>query len=370
MSYDIKRRSLFRFGIAAGLGSAIGQAAAFDLDDPLILRAREEAKRGKFRIMVSSPKQESGHELIMAAFHQRVQFETDWEWLPLTSPVSGPRVVELAKTGAELPSAIGGYGYNTYEPTIGRNDLAMAVDWVAEYGHLFPSVRLATEGIPQRYSATVLRQWDVIYTWAFNTSMMSRESLPANIEELGDRKWRSSYVISNVNSSPLEIWGLQYDEKYVIATLDALLSNRPRFKAGPPAAVGAVAAGEVPIALCGYTALAEAMRQKGAPIDWSPIGGQVFVQPLFVFMLKDAPLPNLGKLFLAWLCSEGRELQEEAESLSMWGDRKSATMSRLLEVDADVRAVSVGDDEMLDRMLELDHRLMERIAGVTGKAHT
>ncbi len=85
-----------------------------------------------------------------------------------------------------------------------------------------------------------------------------------------------------------------------------------------------MASGEIPVALCGYTALAESLKAKGAPIDWVVLD-KLPLQPLLDFMLKGAPQPTLGKLFLAWLVTEGRSIQEKAEYLSLYSNPASPT---------------------------------------------
>src|SRR5690606_13188612 len=113
-----------------------------------------------------------------------------------------------------------------------------------------------------------------------------------------------------------------------------LVANQPRFKPGQPAVVGAIVTGEAAVGVGGYTALADAQKAKGAPVDWKVLPA-LPVQPLYSFMLKGAPQPNLGKLFLAWLSTEGLELQEKEEFLSLYRNKESVTTKRIHEMNPD-----------------------------------
>lgn len=145
-----------------------------------------------------------------------------------------------------------------------------------------------------------------------------------------------------------------------------LVDNQPRFKAGPPAVVGAVVSGEVPVALAGYTALAEAQKQIGAPVDWVALD-DLPIQPLFVFMLKDAPQPTLGKLFLAWLVTEGLPLQKDAEKLSLFANSNSGTTQKILQQKPNVRVLEIRSDEDRELVNRAEREAMKVISGATGK---
>jgi iron(III) transport system substrate-binding protein len=141
-----------------------------------------------------------------------------------------------------------------------------------------------------------------------------------------------------------------------------LVANSPRFKPGPPAVVGAISNGEVAVGVSGYTALAEAQKQKGAPIDWVPLEDMP-VGPLLDFMLKGAPQPNLGKLFLAWLVTEGAELQEKVEFLSLQSDPDSATAKKVKALRPGVNVIEARTDDELKLVDRAKGEIMRVFAG-------
>lgn len=362
-----RREVVFTAGaIAAGM--LLPNAAAFAADNPqIIAKAKEEAGQGKFLIMVSSPKGEKEQRVLMDAFQKRFGIKVDWEWLPLTSGVSGPRMVEQAKNGVRMPSAIGGYPYTLYDSWIVKNGLDVQVDWVGEFGSMFPDIKTAAiDTVLPRYHNRLLRQWDVHYVLVYNTRLVKKQDLPTSLDQFTDPKWKGKFGMSNVNASPLEFLALDIGVDGLTELTRKLVANQPRFKAGPPAVVGAVASGEIPVALCGYTALAEALKAKGAPLDWVVLD-KLPLQPLLDFMLKGAPQPTLGKLFLAWLVTEGRGLQEKEEFLSLYSNVQSPTTIAVRKLNPGHKIIDVRSDKDMETVALGEKAVMSVLSGSGGK---
>ena len=341
--------------------------AASAASQEIITRAKEEAKNGKFMIMVSSPKSEGAQRKIMEAFQKRFDIKVDWEWMPLTSTVSAPRVVQQAQSGLPVPSAIGGYGYNTYENWFVKNKLDATVNWVEEFGALFPTIKTtAIDGVLPSYQNRMLRQWDVQYVMVYNKNLVKPDDVPTSIEELTQPKWRGRFAMANNTPPPLDILAVEMGIEKAVDLTKRLVANQPRFKPGPPAVVGAISNGEVALGVSGYTALAEAQKKKGAPIDWRALD-VLPVGPLFVFMLNNAPQPNLGKLFLAWLVTEGAGVQEQEEFLSLFSDPESSTTKSIKLQRPDIKVIEVRTEEQLKLSETAAKEIMNVVAGVAGK---
>ncbi len=340
------------------------------LADPaqaIIEAARKEAAQGKFINMISSPKGEGAQKALMNAFQKRFNLKFDWEWIPLTSAVAAPRVVEQAKAKVPLPSVIGGFSYATYEGMIAKNGLGVEVDWVGDFSTLFPTIKAAAkDGVLEKYQGRMLRQWDVKYVTVFNTEQVKAKDAPRTLQELADPKWRGRFAMSNRATPPLDIMAIELGLDGTLDLTKKLLANQPRFKAGPPAVVGAIATGEVPVGVGGYTALAEAQKKLGAPIDWVPMD-YLPVGPLFIFVLKDAPQPNLGKLFAAWMVTEGLKIQEEQEYLSFLGDKDSPTTKAIYKAAPNIKTIEAKNEEESLLLERAQQEILKLFAGVTGK---
>lgn len=361
-----RRRITAGLAGAALLPGLVATPARAADNQAMIAKARQEAANGKFVVMVSSPKGEKEQRAVMEAFQKRFDLKLDWEWLPLTSPVSGPRIVEQAKSSVRLPSAIGGYGYTPFEQWIMKNDLAQKVDWVGEFSSMFPAIKGAVDSVLPTYRDYLIRQWDVMYVMAYNTRLVKKADVPTTLAALADPKWKGRFGMSNVNSSPLELYALESGVDASVELTKKLIANQPRYKAGPPAVVGAVASGETALAVCGYTALADAMKAKGAPIDWVPLD-RLPIQPLLDFMLKGSPQPTLGKLFLAWLVTEGAAVQEREEQLSSWADPDAQAPKAIRAARPDIKVLEIKTDQELQLTLKAEKAVMDLIAGQAGK---
>lgn len=366
--YKLKNhRNLMSTAVLSALTVFSMNAYAADNSAEIIELARQEAKDGTFSIMVSSPKSERAHRKIMDAFQERFDIKVDWEWTPLTSTVSAPRVLQQAQSDLPVPSAIGGYGYNTYKTWFVEHDLDATVKWVEEFGEIFPGIEQpAVEGVLPSYRDRMLRQWDVQYVMVYNTDLVKPDQLPKSIADLALPEWKGQFAIANNTPPPLDILAVDMGVDGVVDLTKKLLANEPRFKAGPPAVVGAISSGEVAVGVSGYTALAEALKQQGAPIDWVPLD-ILPIGPLFVFMLEGAPQPNLGKLFLAWLVTEGAAITEREEQLSLFSNEDSAVTKKIREVMPNVKVVEVRTDEELALSNVAAKRIMDEVAGIAGK---
>ncbi|KCV63946.1 ABC transporter substrate-binding protein [Bordetella bronchiseptica] len=352
---------------AVALSSLAVFAAQAADNQAIVEAARKEAAAGPFVIMVSSPKSEQAQRRIMEAFQKRFGIDVNWEWTPLTSTVSAPRVHQQATAGLAVPSAIGGYGYNTYENWFARNGLDAEVDWVGDFGEMFPKIKAAAvDGVLPSYRKRMLRQWDVQYVMVYNKNLVKAGEVPKDIWELTEPKWQGRFAMANNTPPPLDILAVDIGVDKAVELTNKLIANKPRFKPGPPAVVGAISNGEVALGVSGYTALAEAQKRKGAPIEWAPLATMP-VGPLFMFMLKGAPQPNLGKLFLAWLATEGAEIQEKEEYLSLFHDPDSATTQKIKAMMPDVKVVEVRTEEQLRQSEVAAKQIMSAVASVAGK---
>lgn len=348
---------------ALSIAAFLPQHAAAANSEAIIDAAREEAKQGTFLVMVSSPKGERSHRVLMDAFQERFDLDLDWEWMPLNSNVSAPRIVEQAKSNVRQPSAIGGYPNTIYEHWIVGNDLDVEVDWVGDFGEIFPTIgAAATQGVLPKYHNRLIAQWNVLYVMVYNTRQVDPDEVPTSYAELTEEKWRGRFAMPNNSPSPLEYLALEMGQENVVDLTRKLVANEPRFKPGQPAVVGAVVSGEAAVAVGGYTALADAQKARGAPVDWKVLDSMP-VQPLHSFMLKDAPQPNLGKLFLAWLSTEGLALQEKEEFLSLYRNEESPTRLRIQEMNPDVKLLELASDEQFDLLFKTERAVLDVLAG-------
>src|SRR5690606_21520836 len=229
---------------------------------------------------------------------------------------------------------------------------------------MFPRIKAAAiDGVLPEYQNRMLRQWDVQYVMVYNKNLVKPNEVPTSLAELAEPKWEGRFAMANNTPPPLDILAVDMGVEKAVELAERLVANKPRFKQGPPAVVGAISNGEVAVGVSGYTALAEAQKAMGAPIEWVPLD-TVPVGPLFMFMLKDAPQPNLGKLFLAWLATEGGAVQEQQEYLSLFSNPDSVTTKKIMDARPDARVVEVKSMEQLKLTELAGKQIMQAVTNV------
>jgi iron(III) transport system substrate-binding protein len=232
---------------------------------------------------------------------------------------------------------------------------------------MFPKIKAAAvDGVLPSYHNKMLRQWDVEYVMVYNKNLVKAADVPKSLDELTQPKWRGRFAMANNTPPPIDILAVDIGVDGAVELTKKLVANEPRFKPGPPAVVGAISNGEVAVGVSGYTALAEAQKKKGAPIDWVPMD-KMPIGPLFDFMLKGAPQPTLGKLFLAWLVTEGAAEQESEEYLSLYSNEESPTTIAIKSLKPNVQVVEVRTEEQQKTSERAAREVMHVVAGVAGK---
>lgn len=185
------------------------------------------------------------------------------------------------------------------------------VDWSIFPAEAFP-------GIVDNYAARARQGIPCVlyfrFTWAFvyNTEMLSEKELPKRMEDLTDPKWKGRFIVSNL-AVPLGMMSLQWNyeegKRKMVDLARRLKANDPIVASGgSPGATAKVVAGEAPIATAAFTTVIGSMK-KGAPIALWPFkepegGATKAMQPglsMNACVVKNAPHPNMAKLFAAWL---------------------------------------------------------------------
>jgi ABC-type Fe3+ transport system substrate-binding protein len=137
----------------------------------------------------------------------------------------------------------------------------------------------------------------------FNTKAVRPEEVPKTYEELLLPKWNGSKISIDTEGNELLtglriVWGKQK----ALAYLKRLAAQQPVRGRGNNARIELAAAGEFPLALA-FTHTAEAIKQKGGPIEWINLE-PVVVQVDSLMLGARAPHPNSGRLFIDFLLSE------------------------------------------------------------------
>ena len=162
------------------------------------------------------------------------------------------------------------------------------------------------------------------YVVAYNTTKVQRSQIPATYAGFADPKWKGRIALEATDAewmaTLIKTWGTDKGMDY-FRRLSAL---KPDVREGHVLLATLVAAGEVPVGLTMYSANVEALKRKGAPIDFVPVQ-PVVARPQGIGVAKNAPHPHAALLFADYVLSPaGQTLFESLGRVPVSTRMKSA----------------------------------------------
>ena len=144
----------------------------------------------------------------------------------------------------------------------------------------------------------------------FNTNLVKKEDLPKSLAGFLDPKWKGKLGIEAGDAEWMATLFTKWGEKEAMAFFRKLSEMRPEVRKGHVLLAQLVAAGEIPVGLTIYSANAETLKRKGAPIDWAPI--EAVARPQGLGISRNAPHPAAALLYADFVLSaeEGQKLYE------------------------------------------------------------
>lgn len=144
--------------------------------------------------------------------------------------------------------------------------------------------------------------------------------------------------MSVLSGAPFDVLSLELGEAATLELVRGLLANQPVLKAGTPAVGSAITTGEAYLGIGAYST-AERARRNGEPQAYRFFEDYLPVLPLFVYVPEKAPHPNMARLFLAWLVTEGARLIEEFDVPARISDPGSALAKAVEQQAAGARFI-------------------------------
>src|SRR6516165_1977011 len=150
-------------------------------------------------------------------------------------------------------------------------------------------------------------QWVAVYlsmfVQAYNTSLVTKESLPASYADLLRPQWKGKLGIEAEDFDWFAEVLKQIGEEQGLRLFRGIMAaNGISVRKGHSLLNNLVAAGEVPLALTDYGFLAEQAKRKGAPLDWFVIPPAI-ARATAEGLARNAPHPYAAVLFYDYLIS-------------------------------------------------------------------
>jgi iron(III) transport system substrate-binding protein len=144
----------------------------------------------------------------------------------------------------------------------------------------------------------------------FNTNTVKRAEIPATYEAFVDPKWKGRIGLEATDTEWMATLIKTWGEPKGLDYFRKLSAMRPDIREGHVLLASLVAAGEVPVGLSMYNSNIEALKRKGAPIDFVPVQ-PVVARPQGIGVMKNAPHPNAAQLLVDYVLSpEGQQIFE------------------------------------------------------------
>jgi len=188
-------------------------------------------------------------------------------------------------------------------PMLATNDVIEKVDWEGLFGERLQGLKEAANNMVDINRGYGLEFRHLVYGIAYNTKKLSAAEVPKKWADLADPKWKRKIAVAS-QLSPLARLAPVIGTEEVIRLAKDLIKNEPIYTNGTVNTVQKVVSGEAPLGLVALNTALGA-KKKGAPIDLVHPEPVAMVATQLVFVAKDAPHPNLAKLWTAWFASEG-----------------------------------------------------------------
>jgi iron(III) transport system substrate-binding protein len=265
-------------------------------------------KEGRIVVWHNTPSQETTDALV-ALFNKRFGMNIKVDRVSISGSDMTSRMMTEKRGGRYTADVF--IATDRHFPVLVKNGLIEKVDYIGLFagpGKLDPAaMEIATNKIMPAFIGYGLEFRHSVFGIAYNTKMLSEEDVPKTWEGLADPKWRRKVVI-DVGLSPLARLVPVIGREAVLDLAKRYAANRPIYADGQPTAAAKVVSGEGPV---GALSLSSALDEqlKGAPIGLVFPEPQALISQQVVYVSKNAPHPNLAKLWAAWMTSEGMETQ-------------------------------------------------------------
>lgn len=343
--------------LVAGLAALPGHARAADFET---IKAAA-AKEGRITVWHNTPNHKTT-EALNELFNKRFGMNVKVERVSVSGSQMTSRLM-TEKRGGKITVDVF-IANDRHLPILVKNGMIEKTDWIGLFagpGKMDTALLTsATNNMIPAYIGYGLEFRHDVFGFAYNTKMLSDQTVPKTWGEMADPKWRNKVSI-DVGLSPLARLVPALGRDGVIDLAKKMVANRPIYADGQPAAVNKIVSGEAPYGAVSLTSALEEVA-KGAPIGLVFPEPQALISQLVMYTPKGAPHPNLAKMWAAWVTSEGMNAQPMVDEgiLRAWPGSPGAFGEYFTKHDLKVRrAASIEELEETNTI----RKDLEAIAG-------
>ncbi len=156
----------------------------------------------------------------------------------------------------------------------------------------------------REWIATLLSVW----VQAYNTNIVKKEDLPRNFRDLLEPKWKGKLGIESENFDWFATVVMEMGEEQGLKFFRELAQkNGVSVRQGHSLLNNLVVSGEVPFALTLYNYMPEAVKRKGAPVEWLTLE-PIIARANGIGVTRRAPHPNAALLFHEYMLTDAQTL--------------------------------------------------------------
>lgn len=261
---------------------------------------KQAAKENTLVFWASTPREETVQELVKA-FNQRFGMNIKVTRVAVSAGDVTPRML-AEKKGRRHTVDVSIVSEPAIQ-TLNASDIIEKVDWEAIFGAQLPGLKEAANHMIDDNKGYGLEFRHLVYGIAYNTKILSAADVPTKWADIADPKWKRKITVDS-QLSPLARLAPVLGTEGTLQLARDLIKNQPIYTNGTITSVQKVVSGEAPLGLLALNTALGA-KEKGAPIDMVHPEPVAMVATQLIFVSKNAPHPNLAKLWTAWFASEG-----------------------------------------------------------------
>jgi iron(III) transport system substrate-binding protein len=306
--------------VYASLGLALGLLAlgATDLkaQNPTTFDGVLEAakKEGTVVVWITSPARPETHQALIEAFNKRFGTSIRVQWLPTGQ--SHIRIIAEAEAGRGNIDV--GFGQLEDVQSLRARKLVETYPWEQVFSKELPGIKEALDRTLPELRGMTMDLVDTVYGVAWNTNLIKDADVPNKLSGFLDPKWKGKFALNSYFLNPFPLMNYIEGEEPTLDFIKKVLEQKPVLERGTPATTRAISVGQAQFGMSTFHS-AKRSTDLGEPVKFKLLEDYIFIAQSSIYVPNNAPHPNAGRLFAAWLATEGNAVGNKFETVPLLG---------------------------------------------------